>query len=166
MLGYVIAERRGQADRLLAEVAALLLAEGWPLAGAVQINSETDPALPCDMDLKILAPGQRVRISQNLGALSTSCRLDSAGLEQAVALVDRALDAAPRLLIVNKFGRAEAEGRGFRPLIGRALAMGLPVLTAVSTGQLVGFSAFAAGFGQALAPDAGAILAWCRAAAQ
>ena len=165
MLGYVIAEGRGVADRYLADVAAVLHDEGWSLAGAVQVNSDRGEAERCDMDLHVLAAGRIVRISQNLGTLAKGCRLDPGALEQAVGLVERALDAAPRLLIINKFGKQEIDGRGFRPVIGRALAEDIPVLTAVSADCRAGFEAFAHGIGEPLAPDPDAILAWCRRAA-
>lgn len=165
MLGYVIGAQRGAVDALMAEVAARLGAEGWPLAGVVQVNSETGPATRCDMDLQVIALDARVRISQRLGPLARGCRLDPQGLEEAVGLVERALDNAPRLLIINKFGKAELEGRGFRPVIGRALAEGVPVLTAVNAANLEGFEAFSAGMGTALPPDPQAVIDWCRAQA-
>lgn len=165
MLGYVIGAQRGAVDEMMAEVAARLGAEGWPLAGVVQVNSETGPATRCDMDLQVIALDARVRISQRLGPLARGCRLDPQGLEEAVGLVERALDSAPRLLIINKFGKAELEGRGFRPVIGRALAEGVPVLTAVNAANLAGFEAFSAGMGTALPPDPQAVIDWCRAQA-
>ena len=165
MLGYVMGQGRGTADTLLADVARALQAEGWPLAGVVQINTEIDPARPCQMDLLPLQGGARIRISQSLGPMSQGCRLDVAGLEQAAGLVAAVLEAdePPRLLIVNKFGKQECEGRGFRPLIGRALERGVPVLTAVSAANHIGFCAFAEGLAEPLASDLGSVLGWCRA---
>jgi len=165
MLGYVIGAQRGAVDVLLAEVAARLSAQGWPLAGVVQLNSETGAQARCDMDLQVLTMATRVRISQSLGPLSRGCRLDPQGLEEAVGLVERALDQGPRLLIINKFGKAELDGRGFRPVIGRALAEGVPVLTAVNQANLAGFETFSEGMGSPLPPDAQAVIDWCRAQA-
>lgn len=163
MLGYVMAEGRGATDALLREVAARLEAEGVRLAGAVQTTAEPDAKGHCRMELRIL-PGQEiVGISQNLGALSEGCRLDPDGLEQAVGRVDAALEGTPQLLIVNKFGKQEVEGRGFRPLIGKALAMDIPVLVAVNRSNLAGFEAYAEGMEEALPPDTDAVLGWCRA---
>ncbi|KPQ04745.1 MAG: Protein of unknown function (DUF2478) [Rhodobacteraceae bacterium HLUCCA12] len=163
MLGYVIGAERGAVDRLMAEVAARLGAEGWPLAGVVQINSDTGPATRCDMDLQVLAMAARVRISQSLGPMSRGCRLDPQGLEEAVGLVERALEQGPKLLLINKFGKAELEGRGFRPVIGHALATGVPVLTAVNKVNLDGFETFSEGMGTPLPPQADAVIDWCRA---
>lgn len=113
MLGYFVSQGRGEADLLLAGVAARLMADGWRLAGAVQVNVETRADRPCEMDLHVLAQDRVVRISQNLGALSTGCRLDPAALETAVGLVERALEDGVQLLVVNKFGKQELEGRAF-----------------------------------------------------
>ena len=163
MLAFVVAEGRGQGDALLADVARALLAEGRRLAGVVQVNTIFDPARPCHMDLDVLTGGGRVRISQNLGPLAKGCRLDPSGLESAVGLVQAALEAAPSLLVINKFGKQELDGRGFRPLIGQALGMGVPVLTSVAPRNTPAFLEFAEGMAEALPPDEAAILAWCRA---
>jgi len=162
MLGYVMPEGRGAADALLREVAARLTAEGVALAGAVQCPATPDAQGRCGMELHILPGGAVVGISQNLGALSEGCRLDPDGLERAVGLVDAALDARPHLLIVNKFGKQEVEGRGFRPLIGKALAIDIPVLVALNQTNLAGFQAFADGMAERLKPEAAAVLDWCR----
>lgn len=165
-LAYVIGGGRGEGDRLLAEVAERLAARGWPLAGVVQINTDRGGEGPCDMDLSVLGRGARVRISQSLGSGSSGCRLDPDGLETAVGLVAATLEQAPRLLILNKFGKAEIEGRGFRPLIGEALAAGIPVLTGVKPLNLEGFRAFAGGLETALDGDVEAVLRWCEAVAE
>lgn len=143
MLGYISAEGRGTGDRLLAEVAQHLRAQNLPLAGAIQINRETDPARKCDMDLHILSGQDVIRISQNLGVLSRGCRLDPAGLEQAVGLVAKALDHAPALLIANKYGKQEIDGRGFRPVIAEALSRGIPVILSVNPNNVAAFVQFA-----------------------
>lgn len=166
MLGYVVSDGRGEGDRLLHAVAMQLRAAGLPLAGAVQTNVERNPARKCDMDLHILSGHDVVRISQDLGRLSRGCRLDAAGLERAVGLVGAALAERPALLILNKFGKQEIDGRGFRPLIGEALAEGIPVLTAVNTGNVDAFLGFAADLAEQLPADADAIMAWCRARRQ
>jgi hypothetical protein len=169
MLGYVTSEGRGTSDLLLAEAARRLLEEGWPLAGVVQENVENPIRGRCDMDLHVLATDRMVRISQDLGPMARGCRLDPAGLEQAVGLVERALDgigdAKPRLLVVNKFGKQEIEGRGFRPVIGRALAEDIPVLVAVNASNLDAFHSFSDGIGEAVAPSVDAILHWIHNAA-
>ena len=164
MLGYVICAGKGAGDSLLAEVAFGLLAEGRAVAGAVQRNVILRDGRPAQMDLDVLANGVRIRISQDLGAQASGCRLDPGALEEAVGLVEAALaaDPPPALLVVNKFGRQEAEGRGFRRTIGMALASGIPVLTAVSEDRRAAFEDFAGDLAELLAPEPGALRDWCQ----
>jgi hypothetical protein len=161
-LGYVIGARRGGVDALLAQAAGRLQAEGWDLAGVVQVNPEV-PGRRCDMDLILLGAEDRFRISQCLGPQARGCRLDPAGLEAAVGRVEAGLALrVPQLLVVNKFGKAEIGGRGFRPVIARALGDEVPVLVGVNRANLDGFQDFAAGLGTPLPEDLGAVLDWCR----
>jgi nucleoside-triphosphatase THEP1 len=163
MLGFVTITEHGAGDRLLWSVADTLRGQGWRLAGAVQINSETGAGRARDMELLVLTGDRKLRISQNLGAFSQGCRLDPDALETAVGLVDRALEAGADLVIVNKFGKQEVGGRGFRPLIGRALSGGVPVLTMVGAAKRAEFDAFAGGMAHELPARLDALLDWCRA---
>jgi len=159
-LAYVLNPERGAADLLLAGFADRLLAAGVVLAGVVQHNSDGAEGCACDMDLRLLPGGGVIRISQSLGAGSRGCRLDTSALETAVGAVQPLLDRAPELLMINKFGKHEAEGRGFRPLIGEALARGIPVLLGVNDGNLPAFLAFAGDLAEALEHDPVALDAW------
>lgn len=161
MLGYVMGGERGATDRLIRDVAMRLHNQGHVLAGAVQVNIETGSEHKCQMDLHILSGDNVVRISQDLGALSQGCRLDPDGLERAVGLVSAALEDGADFLIFNKFGKQEAEGRGFRSLIGAALERGIPVLTAVNKRNLEAFLAYAEDLAEELPSDGDAILEWC-----
>lgn len=164
-LGYVVNGAKGEADLLLAEVVARLEAEAVALAGVVQENTVFDPDRACHMDLRILGLPEKIRISQDLGPLSEGCRLNVPELERAVGLVQSTLSPTPpALLVLNKFGKHEAEGRGFRPMIGWAFGEGIPVLTGVNPKNLPALTAFAEDLATELPPEAEAILAWCRAA--
>ncbi len=163
MLGYVIAREPGVTDDLMRAVATRLRADGVHVIGAVQVNLVTDPDTKCHMDLHILNGDDVVRISQNLGALSKGCRLDPDGLERAVGLVAAHVEAGGDILIVNKFGKQEADGRGFRPVIGEALAAGIPVLTAVGETNLPAFLEFAEDYAELLPNTAENVLNWANA---
>ena len=126
MLGYISDDARGACDRLLLSVADQLSDSGETLAGAVQENLEADGLPRCDMVLRILGRSERIEISQRLGPLATGCRLDPDALERAVGLVESTLPNGVSLLIVNKFGKQEAEGRGFRHVIAEALVRAAP----------------------------------------
>ncbi len=142
-IGYVIVEASGQADAMMADVAQRLAAKGLSVAGAVQVTFPTPPGHRTGMSLRILSDGAILPISLETGGASTGCRLDPDGFERGVAHVDASLSDDTDLLIVNKFGQREAEGRGFVPVIARAIETGVPVMTSVSLSKLATFRSFA-----------------------
>lgn len=162
-LAYVTLQGRGRTDALIADVAALLAAEGVRLAGTIQSNVERPDRRKCDMDLIVLPDGPIVRISEDRGDLARGCILDSGALEQTVVAVQQRL-AGAEVLIVNKFGKREAEGRGLVPVIAEALDLGLPVLIGVNGLNLAAFLAFAGEEVTPLATEAMVIAGWCKAA--
>jgi len=164
-IGWTAATGAGGTDLLLAGVADRLTRDGLRLAGTVQINSHCGPGRPCDMDVRVLPAGPVIRISQSLGTGSRGCRLDPAALEQAVGEVLARIEAGADALIVNKFGKHEADGRGFRPVIAEALARDVPVLVGLGRLNRQAFDDFAGGFAEEVAPDADALCAWLRHAA-
>lgn len=165
-LAYVTTVDRGATDRLLSAFAEALADAGTMLAGVVQTNTECAEGYKCDMDLKVLPTGETIRISQSLGKNARGCRLDPAELERAVGLVTQSLDNAPQLLIINKFGKHEADGRGFRPLIADALERGIPVLVGLNQLNIERFQEFSGGMADALKPDLGSLTDWLDTASQ
>lgn len=159
-LAYVMTETRGTTDRLLTLFSRQMVARGTHLAGVAQTNTECSDSTLCDMDVLVLPDGPTIRISQSLGTGARGCRLDPSALEQAVALVSASLDRNPQLLVVNKFGKHEAEGRGFRPVIGDALMRGIPVLAGVNTMNHDAFVEFTQGMGQRLSAEPDALERW------
>lgn len=159
-LAYVSLEGRGKIDLLLLEVASRLEVRGIRLGGTVQSNIDRPNRAKCDMDLRVLPDGPVVRISEDRGGLARGCILDSGALEQAVFEVERRLSGA-ELLIINKFGKRETEGKGLIPVIAAALDQDLPVLVGVNGLNLPLFLEFCAGEALRLEPDPDRILAWC-----
>jgi len=161
-LAYVTTEIRGEIDRLLSETAERLLSEGMRLSGVVKIL-EDDPkyAHACDMDLRVLPDGPFISITQSLGEGSTGCRLDPAGISEAVAAVEQRQAAQTDLFILNKFGPQEADGHGFCGAIGDTLARDIPVLVGVGTASRAAFDKFAEGLAEPLAPNVDSIYKWC-----
>lgn len=149
----------GQADRILARLSAQLADAGLRVAGAIQHNIDKGSDCACDMDVLVIgAEDAPIRISQSLGGGSTGCRLDPGALEIAAARVAARMTGAD-LLVLPKFGRQEALGRGFRSVIAQAVAEGMPVLLHVPPEQRAAFAAFCDGMGQRLQPDA--LAGWC-----
>jgi len=164
-LAGVTGQGRGETDRLLAAVAEHLTQDGFRLAGALRpVSSGVGPG-HCDSDLWLLPDGPLMRVTQDLGAGSTACRMDAGAFEETVGLATSRLRAGGAdLVMLNKFGISEAEGRGFRTLIAEALGRDLPVLIGVSDVHRAAFDRFAGGMAIELLPEEDAVLAWCHQA--
>lgn len=131
------------ADRALRGVARRFHATDRRLAGIVQRDEPRADRVGCDMILEELSSGQSIAISQDRGPHARGCRLDLGELLRAMQLVAAALEQKPDLLILNKFGKTEAEGGGFRDLIVQAINAGVPVLIAVPCRNLDSWRVFA-----------------------
>ena len=162
-IAYVSASGSGAVDRLVLRLARRLAAMGLRTSGIVQINTERPDSAVCDMDVQVLPDGPVLRISQRLGPGARGCRLEPAALEEAAGLVLAGLARGADVLIVNKFGKHEADGRGFRPVIAEALALDIPVLVGVSASNRDAFLAFAGEMAVALPPEDDALLGWMAA---
>ena len=161
-IAYVTLTGRGLIDDCLSEVVAVLEAEGVALAGTVRVLPVDHRAHPCDMDLRVLPDGPVYRISQPLGPMAKGCRLDGGAIEALAAEVEARLAGAD-LLVVNKFGKQEALGRGLAPAIALAMERGIPVLVGVNGLNLAKFLTFTVGMSEPLAPEPETALAWARA---
>jgi len=150
------------ADALIARCAAALIAAGYRLGGVVQSNPHWDGRRRCDMYVKDLLGGDEVKISFDRGNEARGCRLDPAAFARIDAWVERAVLERVDLLIINKFGKEEARGRGLRPVIADALIAEIPLVIGVSTLNLCDFLSFVGDSATRLRPDVEAITAWCR----
>lgn len=148
-------------DPLLDHVAAALARRGRAVRGLLP-RYEPDPASPYPvMQVENIADGRRIQISQRLGPEATGCRLDPDGLARAAVAVDASLDPDTDILILNRFGRAEAEGGGLRGVIEHALDLGMPVLIAVRETYRDAWQQFHGGMAANLPHDENAVLQWC-----
>lgn len=161
-IAYTMAPGPGDMDQLLLRLAEALVADGHRPYGTVQINTETDTGEPCDMDVKVLPDGPVIRISQSLGPGATGCRLDPDAMAQAVRVVEAGLSVDADCLIINKFGKQEASGQGFRQAIAEALALDLPVIVGLNAANTKAFEAFTDGAGEAIPADLGALQSWIK----
>lgn len=159
-LAYTMAPGRGDSDLVLSGLASDLIAKGLRVLGTVQINTERPDAGKCDMDVKVLPDGPVLRISQDLGPSARGCRLDPASLENAVGLVSAQLNPGVDLLIINKFGKHEAEGRGFRAVIAEALAQDIPVLVGLNGLNKSAFESFAGDLAVQVPSERQALTEW------
>ena len=161
-VGVVVYGDGLSADALIAQCAADLVATGYRLGGIVQSNAHQRGRRRCDMYVKDLLGGGEIKISLDRGNEARGCRLDPDAFARINAWVERAVLERVDLLIINKFGKEEAHGRGLRPVIAEALIAEIPLLIAVSTRNLRDFLSFVGDSTTRLKPDIEAIAAWCR----
>lgn len=136
------------ADHLLRQLALKMLERGQRLAGLVQHNQPRQGRSRCDMILEDIGGGTLVPISQDRGPHARGCALDIGQLLQAMQLVQASMLTSPDFVILNKFGKTESEGGGFRPLIAEAIALGLPLVIAVPWRNIDSWRLFAGDLGE------------------
>jgi len=159
-IAYICAPRTGEVDLVLEEFSLELAQRGVTTSGLVQVNSYQVGRHKCDMDVRVLPDGPTIRISQSLGNNAKGCRLDPAALERAVSDVNLQLAQFPEVLIVNKFGKHEASGRGFRDTIAEALIQNTPVVVGINRLNLAAFQEFCGGTQTHVQASPKALMRW------
>jgi hypothetical protein len=146
------------AARILDRAASALEDAGHVCAGLLQRDEPREGRSRCDMLLVDLSTRERVQISEDRGAGARGCHLQPHALVSAMATVRDALSDDTSILVLNKFGKSEGEGGGFRPLIADALERGIPVLIAVPWRNIDGWREFAGAFAREVEAEAFASL--------
>ena len=152
-------------DRAIARAIEPLRERGIALAGAIQLEPADLPGRhPCDLLLENLSSGEVVAIAEHRGKEARGCRLDVGILtDMAEAVASSLHQDGPRLLIVNKFGKIEADGGGLRFAIAEAVDLGSPVLVGVPARNLDRWRAFAGPLAVELPAEPAAIADWLEA---
>lgn len=150
------------ADEVLAEIVNRLLTHKARIAGTIQTNTNDASGVHCAMTLENLATGEKFDISDNRGKGARGCKLNIPVFESLVGQVQQGIRTeAPDLVIINRFGKREAEGRGFRDVIAEATGREIPVLVALNETSRAAWKEFTAGDGAVLPATAAAVWRWC-----
>ncbi len=165
-LAAVIYQAGFQIDDFLTRAAHRLRVNRINMAGVLQENARDAAGVCSAMTLVDLTSRSRFRISQDLGSQAEGCRLDAGGIAEIGALLDRPLGHDVELLILNRFGKAEAEGGGLRSAFVRAMEAGIPGVTAVRSPYFEAWSTFHGRLAIDLIPELDAVLAWCHESVQ
>ncbi|MBU2531123.1 MAG: DUF2478 domain-containing protein [Alphaproteobacteria bacterium] len=152
-----------QTDKLLVALADKLQEHGVRVAGTVQSAMDREDRCACDMIVRDLSTNTELKISEDRGPNARGCRLAPHVLETLVGSTIAALEQGVDVLIINKFGKQEALGAGFRDVISRAVADGVPTMIAVNVTYLDSWRAFASDFADELRPDVGQLRQWVAA---
>lgn len=148
-------------DAVLEEVICNLQTKGFRVAGYLQRETAETEDCCSITDLESIAKGTKIRISQALGPGARGCRLDSNGLAEASGALIGELEEGVDLLVLNRFGKGESEGQGFRAVIQKAMEMNIPVLTAVREAYRPSWEEFGGEYAHIISRDSGGGLEWC-----
>ena len=151
-------------DFLLERVVRALQDEGSTVAGFIQRQGCPDLSGHAEMQLEEIPGGQRFRISQPLGKESRGCRLDPRAIADIAGPLLEAIESKPDFLVINRFGKGESEGQGFRMVLEKAFMLGIPVLTSVKEAYVDAWEAFAGDYAVSLPPTLETVLQWSRTA--
>jgi hypothetical protein len=157
-LAALVYERDQDPDEVLRGFAADLKARGCRVAGLVQTGHHCVDAPK--LSAMLVDTGEELQLFQDLGPCATGCRLDVGQLLDAGARVASAIDQGADLVIVNRFGRQEREGRGLSFLVERALSADIPVVIAVPSHRFADWIRFAGGMSVKLRCDRETLDAW------
>jgi nucleoside-triphosphatase THEP1 len=119
-----------EADRLIDGFVGQLQGQGRQVMGLRQ-RLKGDCASGCGIHLQSIDTGGYHRMTQELGSGSISCNVDAEALELLAVSLMNDLNKNVDLVVINRFGKREAEGAGFCCVIERAIELELPVLTVV-----------------------------------
>ncbi len=146
-------------DTVLSDVAEKLKARGLKVAGLVQTRSWDSGDCGCkNMHLLDLNTGEPHLISEQRGPGARGCHLDWEALATLAQWLEQHVSEQTDILIINRFGRSECEGRGFRGVIEKAMLLGIPVIVAFREQYEDGWEAFHDGLARSSAPSVSAIL--------
>lgn len=135
--------RNDPVDGVLEGVVRDLQAGGVRIAGYIQRESDTEAGRCPTTHLEDVTTGKLHVISQPLGVGARGCRLDPQALAGVCGELQARLDEGVDLVVLNRFGKGEAQGHGFRDAIGQALLSGVPVLVALNDLYVKDFDEFA-----------------------
>jgi nucleoside-triphosphatase THEP1 len=136
------------ADRMISDLGYRIRDAGIAVAGIVQHNKFVRDRTKCDMEVEELASGTVLQISEDRGEQARGCRLDRGALLEAAGLLSSSLESEPDLLIINKFGKFEAEGRGLRETLSEAMQLGVPIVVGVPYRNIEQWRCFAGGLAE------------------
>lgn len=163
-IGYIAFKSGQPVDALLAACVKSMQDKKVHIAGAIQASPEECAECSGALNLKDVENGRIHNFSQDLGAGAESCALDSQALAGISQLIVGALERHPRLVVINRFGKAEVEGHGFRRVIEQAMLADIPILVAVREDFDADWRTFHDGLAMRLPFDEETVLAWCDAA--
>jgi hypothetical protein len=135
-VGVLLYDKTVDIDAVLASAVQRIRAQGTSVGGLLQRQGALQSNGKHEVWLDDIETGQSIRIDEPRGPGARACILDPDGLAQASLLLRATTESAPALIVVNRFGHAEANGEGLRAEIAEAICSGAALLVAVRPARL------------------------------
>jgi hypothetical protein len=161
-VGVLLYHTSVEVDGIVTSVVERLRARGIKVGGLLQRFGEQLPNGKYRMWVDDITTGESIRLDKPRGPGASACILDPDALAQASCMLRRITEARPELIIVNRFGHAEADGGGMRPEIADAICSGAAVLISARFLYLGALERFLGGSPKVLLPSVVAITDWAR----
>ena len=157
----VIGKDSAQLDATIRDAAQVLMNTGSNVLGLVQERGEKSAGCAHrEMRLRDLATGKITIISERRGEHAKGCHLNRAALLEHAKQFEQQIPDMPDLVTINRFGRAECEGSGFRSAIELAVSLHIPVLVGVRSNYLEGWTEFHGGMAGEVGSNSIEIIDW------
>lgn len=145
-------------DEVLLSFCAALKGEGFRPVGLVQHgHCQGDQS---DLSALLIHTSEKIRLFQDLGACSAGCRLDVGQLITAGSRVVTAIDHGADLVVINRFGKLEREGKGLSFLIELAMNASIPAVIAVPANRFPDWVKYSEGMSVKLSCDQASLYRW------
>jgi hypothetical protein len=164
-VGVLLYDISDGVDAVLSEVIERLRARRVRIGGLLQRRGDPLPNGKFQIWVNDITTGETIRLDSPRGAGASVCILDPDALAQAACMLRRITETRPDVIIVNRFGHAEAQGGGMRPEIADAICSAAAVLISARIGYSAALEDFLGGPPTELDPSAVAIADWAERAA-
>jgi hypothetical protein len=159
-VGVLLYDKALEVDAILAASIDLIRAQGLSVAGLLQRFGERLPNGKRSMWVEDISTGQTIRLDQPRGPGAVACMLDPDALARAACLLQRAAGSGADVVVVSRFGNAEADGSGMRAEIAEAICSGAAVVIPLRYWLLNDLEGFLGGPASLLLPSPVAIADW------
>jgi hypothetical protein len=149
-----------EVQHVLESFAERRLKAGVRVAGVIEIADASATGACRVLALREIGAGALFPIAQDLGAGSTACNLDTAGLAAACAKTLGAIERGADVVVLSKFGKLEAGGGGLLDCFAAAIGAGLPCVASVPHTLAGAFAKWAGDYLEWVEPNDDALDHW------
>jgi nucleoside-triphosphatase THEP1 len=152
-------------DRLLLDFTEDLRRSGVRTAGLVQLDSWTGQSDDRAVRTVVLSTREVIPVAHERNLAATGCGLDCRKLASIAKMIEAAIQEGADLVVINRFGKLEATGKGLIELIQQAADADIRALIAVPESRFAGWIKFSAGMSVRLPCRRAALDRWWQSVA-